>query len=139
MSETNRGEDSLPATTGMLVRTVLGDVQAETIGVTLFHEHLCCNFTRWSGDPDVDLTDVGLVLDEVRQASVDGVQTIVDATTPDIGGRDIGDIARIARETGVNVIAASGLYLEHTYPPTVRDLDEARLAEQFIREVTRGL
>jgi len=123
----------------MVVRTVLGDVPAETIGVTLFHEHLCCNFTRWSGDPDVDLTDVELVLDEVRLAGVDGLQTIVDATTPDIGGRDIRDIARIAGETGINVIAASGLYLEHTYPSTVRDLDEARLTERFIGEVTRGL
>jgi predicted metal-dependent phosphotriesterase family hydrolase len=121
-----------------IVRTVLGDVPPETLGRTLFHEHLSSDMARWIGDPDLKLTDAELAASELTLAAADGLSAIVDATTNDVG-RDLGALVAAARTSGVQVIAGGGLYRELTYPESLRATDEEPLFETFVREVAESL
>jgi phosphotriesterase-related protein len=51
------------------------------------------------------------VIDGLQSAKAEGIDTIVDATTLDLG-RDINLMIESSRLTGVNIIAVTGFWLE---------------------------
>jgi phosphotriesterase-related protein len=120
------------------VRTVCGDVDPASLGVTYGHEHL---FTR----PAPRLRDGGdLVLDDEDKAVAElnlfvraGGRSLVEATTPEFG-RDLGAIRRISERAGVHVVAVTG-HASRDYWGDVIDLDgqsEDELAEEMLRDLT---
>ena len=48
------------------VRTVLGDVDAEEMGFTYTHEHVCCNPYTAEKDPTLAITDIEGSIRELR-------------------------------------------------------------------------
>jgi phosphotriesterase-related protein len=125
--------------TGPLIRTVTGDIQAQDAGTILMHEHLCGDWTPLAGDPDVLVTDPRIVLQELRAASQSGLQTIVDATPNDIGGRHLESIRKLASSSGVQVVAGCGFYRDVTYPEWVKTATEDDLVEFLVRQVQYGI
>jgi phosphotriesterase-related protein len=65
-----------------------------------------------------------------------GVNTIVDATTFDLG-RDVSLLAEIARQTGVNIIACTGWWMN--FPQYLAGISPDLYANLFVREIQEGI
>lgn len=100
------------------VRTVLGDVEASTLGFTNAHEHLAITGGLiLVQHPDYRLDDTERAVQEVDDFSSAGGRTIIE-TTPCGLGRDPRALIEISQRTGVNVVAASGVHRESYYLDT---------------------
>jgi 5-phospho-D-xylono-1,4-lactonase len=123
----------------MIVRTVLGDVEPETLGKTYAHEHLIIDSpivaARW---PHIHLPDVDEAVPEVARCAAAGVGTMLDAMPTD-SGRDLSKLAEVSRRTGVHVIAATGMHTAKYYE-NVGWIDDSPedLALRFIPEILDG-
>jgi predicted metal-dependent phosphotriesterase family hydrolase len=125
-----------------LVRTVAGDVAPEALGPTYGHEHL---LTRPAGeqvrdDPDLVLDDEQRTAVELRTFVQAGGRALVEATTVELG-RDPAGLRRLARRTGVHVVAATGHVCEQYWRGAL-DLEakpERALVFGFVRDLTVGM
>jgi phosphotriesterase-related protein len=129
---------------GAIVRTVLKDVPPGALasGATLFHEHLSLSSPypympkpatlpppNWS-------TDVDGVIKEVRAARQDGVSCFVDGGHADMG-RNMESLRRIAKESGVHIVASGGFYTQTAYPPEIARMSEDQIAAQLVKDAQR--
>lgn len=94
-----------------IVRTVLGDVDPSELGPCDAHEHL---FLVTPIQPGDDFTDVGKAIEEARTLVDAGGRALVDWTPIGLG-RDLDGLAAVARETGLHVVAATGLHRDAHY------------------------
>ena len=123
------------------VRTVLGDIDPGSLGVTYAHEHLIIEpgnaVERW---PDFLLADVERMTAEVRAAGAAGLQAAVDGMPADCGRNPV-KLAELSRRGGIHVIAATGLHHEKFYAPThwSRRATEEELAGLFVADVEDGI
>lgn len=90
-----------------IVRTVLGDLPASVLGVTLGHEHLIARPPAFVTDTDLQLDSEDAALAELNVFRSAGGSSVVEMTTVDYG-RDIAALVRLARKSGVHIIAATG-------------------------------
>jgi 5-phospho-D-xylono-1,4-lactonase len=122
-------------------RTVLGDIALEELGIVYAHEHLVIHGGRpVQLFPDFELADVDKAVAELAPVQAMGLRTVVDAMPADCG-RDVLMLAEIARRSGVNVIAPSGLHHERYYHDrhwSVR-LSADEIADLFIADITQGI
>lgn len=120
------------------INSVLGPLDTAELGFTLMHEHLMCGFAGAFQDYPELFGDnpMEVVVDDLRKAKTGGVDTIVDATTLDLG-RDINLIAEASRQSGVNIIACTGWWLD--VPPFFAGISPDQLADLFTREVEEGI
>lgn len=131
------------------VATLEGPVEVDRLGLTLMHEHLFVSSTEvtrnfsdtWQSD-EIRVADAATKL---RTAYDAGVRTVVDLTVVGIG-RDIDLMSRAASLTGVNVVAATGVYTLERLPyqlqftaPGMPLGGPDRLAEWFVRDLTEGI
>lgn len=121
-----------------IVRTVTGDVDPDTLGFILPHEHLV-NFPPASRtDPDYHLNSVENAIEEVKLFQRAGGTALVEMTGWGYG-RDAKAVKRIAEATGMPIIVATGLIMESFFPQGVAAYSEDRMAEIFIREIAEGI
>ena len=120
------------------INSVLGPIDTKDIGFTLMHEHVLVGFAGVYQDYPELLGDNPLerAVNELKSAKDEGVDTIVDATTTDLG-RDVNLIAEASRLSGVNIIAVSGWWLE--IPRFFQGVSVEQLTEVFVREVDEGI
>jgi phosphotriesterase-related protein len=126
---------------GPLIRTVTGDVPAGSIGLTLMHEHLYTDLRPIAGRVPLPVaTDAALAanLPLLAEARAAGVTALVECTPPGIG-RQPSLYARLSRESGVAVVAATGLYKDPLLPAIARDWSIDRIAAWMIGEIERGM
>ncbi|MEU1673159.1 phosphotriesterase [Streptomyces roseifaciens] len=119
---------------GPVIRTVLGDVPAEELGVCDAHDHLFLRSPRLPGQELDDVEAAGAELRAFREA---GGQAVVQ-WTPRGMGRRRADLAALASATGMHVVAATGLHQAVHYERERLDRDRDRLAELFVRDLTQG-
>jgi phosphotriesterase-related protein len=123
------------------VRTVLGDIAPERLGITYAHEHLIIAGGRpVELFPDFRLDSVDEAAAELRPAIELGLGAVVDAMPCD-AGRDVTKLAALSRAVGIHVIAPTGVHHERYYDDrhwSVR-LDAPALATLFIAEVIDGI
>lgn len=120
------------------INSVLGPLDTADLGFTLMHEHLLCGFAGVSENwPEIlGAGFMDKILDGLTRAKGEGVTTVVDATTIDLG-RDVNVMVEASRRTGVNVIACSGWWLD--VPPFFEGISANQFADLFIREVKEGM
>jgi len=108
------------------------------LGFTLMHEHLLVAAAGLYRDyPELlGETLMDRVVERLDAAKAGGVDTILDATTIDLG-RDIELIAEASRRSGVNIIATSGWWLD--IPRFLTGVSPDQMAEVFIREIEVGI
>lgn len=134
-----------------VVRTVLGDIPASSVGTTLIHEHLHMDSSdlaaahgyvpdpepgefdvaaaaecRWNPGAHPDnyrFTEHDSVLEDLLDFAALGGHTIVDATPVDLG-RDPLALSRFSQESGLNVVMGTGYYLEATHRQFIREGEE---------------
>jgi phosphotriesterase-related protein len=96
-------------------RTVLGDVDTGALGVVLAHEHLIVDSPVVERDhPHIHLPSADEAIGEASLLWEAGVGTVVDAMPVGSGG-DPARLAVIARATGLNVIASTGMHTARYY------------------------
>jgi phosphotriesterase-related protein len=133
------------------VMTVTGPVPLDKLGMTLMHEHFTFAYPGWFADDSLtpynrEETEKAClkVLEDVKKL---GVQTIVDATAADVGGRDPILLKSLSEKSGVNIMAATGLFPEsvgaagyYKWQSTMRGRNlEEDLYELFVTELTIGI
>ncbi|MET7654546.1 phosphotriesterase [Streptomyces sp. NPDC005486] len=117
------------------VRTVLGDVPAERLGVCDAHDHLFFGSPRLPGQELNSRSAARAELDAFRAQGGDAVVQ----WTPYGLGRRAADLPPLSRETGVHLVAATGLHQDVHYDEATLDGLRHRLAEVFVAELTEGI
>lgn len=123
------------------IRTVLGDIAPEQMGVCYAHEHLIidASFTTYA-NADFLLDDVSKCTQEMRDAHACGVRTMVDSM-PMACGRNVLKLAQVSRESGMHILCPTGIHLAKYYPPghwsTRMDVDA--LTKLFVSEISDGI
>jgi phosphotriesterase-related protein len=124
------------------INTVLGPINTEGLGFTLMHEHLLCAFPHAVTEyPDLLVPDaLEYVVTRLKQAKAEGVDTIADLTTLDLG-RDIHFIREASKLSGVNIIACTGWWLDvpRFVSGIMGSVSIDRMAESFVREIEKGI
>lgn len=124
-----------------IVRTVLGDIAAEDLGVTYAHEHVIIDGGRpVQMVPEFDLGDVDAMATEIATATALGLRSIVDAMPCD-AGRNAGKLAALSRRTGVNIVAPTGLHHERYYGSAHWNhrVSVEELADLFVADIEVGI
>ena len=131
------------------INTVRGAVQASDLGVTLMHEHVFVlsteimqNFPATWGDEEKRISDAITRLNELKSR---GVSTIVDLTVIGLG-RYIPRIQRIAAETAINIIVATGVYTYNDVPmyfhfqgPGTELGGPEFMVDMFVKDIQEGI
>ncbi len=122
------------------IRTVLGDISPQDLGVTLSHEHLLWAVPEpyRAEDPDLGFDDPQAAIHELQSFKLAGGSALVEMTTAEIGRRPV-ELAHLSRASGVHVIAASGRHKDKFSGPVVASLAVEAIAEQIVWEVTQGM
>jgi phosphotriesterase-related protein len=150
------------------IQTVLGPIDPSQLGATMSHVHLTLDITCWYAPPtepevariaaqplclenlglarrnglmvrdNLVQNDLELTIREASEWKRAGGGGLVDMELPGIG-RDPAALVRIARATGLHVIASTGFYTQASHPAEVAELDVGALADRMVREVTEGI
>jgi phosphotriesterase-related protein len=133
------------------VETVRGPIDTADMGPTLMHEHVFVLSTEhvqnygdgdwW--DEDERVADAVAQLDGLKAL---GIDTIVDPTVWGLG-RYIPRVQRVAEQTDINIIVATGLYTydeiphqyEHRGPGLLVDLPVDPMVDDFTRDIRDGI
>jgi phosphotriesterase-related protein len=123
------------------VQTVQGSVDADELGVVLVHEHVRFRdeavAAEWPERYD-EQAELDAALDAVTAAKSRGVQTIVDPTAM-FGGRDVRFMKRVAEQTGVRIVACTGIYSYDYLPHYFENRDVDVMADHFVSDIERGV
>lgn len=123
------------------VRTVTGDVSPSALGVTLIHEHLYTDLRPLRGRseasvPSEEVLAVNLpLLITARQAGI----TCLAECTPSGIGRTPDLYRKHSEESGILIVAATGLYKEPLLPRIAYEWSEDRLADWMVSEIEQGM
>lgn len=117
------------------IRTVLGDIAPEDLGVTDAHDHL---FFASVALPGQELDDPAAAETELRAFAAAGGNAVAQWTPMGLGRR-AELLAGMSQRTGVHVIAATGLHQAGHYQPELLPVLLDGLAERFIAELVGGL
>lgn len=121
------------------VETVLGPIEASRLGNVLSHEHVLVGMGEdnhhypWLFDWDQTRANAIRELTEAKQG---GIDTVIDLTTPDLG-RDVEFVREVSRASGMNVIAATGIWRDVPRSFWTRDIED--IAAIFVREIEVGI
>jgi phosphotriesterase-related protein len=148
-----------------VVRTVLGPIDPDALGVTLAHEHLWMDSSpllavhgyqqtgagpwdaataaeaRWNPGAHPDnyrLTDVEAAVEELVPYVRAGGRSLVELTPPALG-RDPVRVREISQRSGVHVVLGTGQYLEPVHEPWVAAATERAIVDRLIDEADRGI
>ena len=123
------------------VQTVQGAVDAEELGLVLVHEHVRFRdeavAAQWPSRYDEQL-ELDAALVAVNAAREHGVRTIVDPTAM-FGGRDVNFMKRVAEETGVQIVACTGIYSYDYLPHYFENRDIDMMADHFVEDIEVGI
>ena len=123
------------------INTVLGEIPADELGVTLAHEHVLCASptmlaafgNKWM-DRERVIDKAVTLLTEAKEEC--GVSSIIDATPIDLG-RDVSILREVSERSGVNILCSTGLYYGDV--PFLGGKNPDRLAKPFIDECKNGI
>ncbi|WP_128793528.1 phosphotriesterase [Streptomyces murinus] len=119
----------------MVIRTVLGDIRPQELGVCDAHDHL---FLRSRQLPGKELDDIAAARAELEAFRAAGGAAVVQ-WTPHGMGRRAADLATLSRATGVHLVCATGLHQAPHVAPELLEGLRGRLAEVFVTELTEGI
>ncbi len=123
------------------IRTVLGDLAPDALGVTQAHEHLIIlGGVPVLKVPEFRIDDVQKAIEEVAMYRRAGGGALVDMMP--IGcGRDPRGLAEVSRATGVHVVSATGFHREFYYDDLhwIHRYSAEQIAELLVRELVEGM
>lgn len=123
------------------VRTVLGDIPPADLGVCYAHEHVIIGPSfATHAHPEFLLDDMDRAATELREFHAAGGRAMIDSMPCD-AGRNVEKLAALSRQTGVHLVAPTGLHLAKYYEPGHwgSRYSEAELAALFIADIREGI
>ena len=121
------------------VNTVLGPIQKSELGATLSHEHvLVASAGIQQLYPEfIDRSEtIERAVAQLSEAYDEGLRTIVDVTTIDLG-RDIKLLEEVSQRTKVNIIPCTGTWLD--IPRVFWSATPDMIADLYVREIELGI
>ena len=121
------------------INSVLGPLDTADLGFTLSHEHVMVTSAgiQYVYPEFIDREgSMRLGLADLREAYAEGLRTIVDVTTIDLG-RDIRFLEQVSRESGVQIVCATGTWLD--IPREFWKATPNMIAPLYIREIEEGI
>jgi phosphotriesterase-related protein len=120
------------------INTVQGPIDSSKLGFTLMHEHILIssagipqNYPQLLGNDFIDD-----IVTELKSAKLGGIDTIVDATTLDLG-RDVNILVEASKQSGVNIITCTGWYLYVS--KFMEGIPAEQYAQAFINDIEKGI
>lgn len=126
------------------VRTVLGDVKPEQLGLTLGHEHLitrpAARLLKEDQGEDLLLDNEDLAVAELARFHEAGGGALVELTTKEYG-RDAAALRRIATRSDVHIVATTGHVTPHFWSGVldVDSMSREHLVQEMVEELTVGI
>jgi phosphotriesterase-related protein len=130
------------------VETVRGRVDTAALGPTLMHEHVFILNTEIQQNYPGDWDEEERVADAIRKLNElkgRGIDTIVDPTVIGLG-RYIPRVQRVAAQTDLNIVAATGVYTYNDVPfwfhyrfPQMQPDGVDPMVKMFVRDITHGV
>ena len=122
-----------------LINSALGPLDTADLGFTLSHEHVLESSAGIQHVYPEFIDREGTIARSVavfKQARAEGVRTVVDVTTLDLG-RDVRLLSQVSRDSGVQFICATGIWLD--IPRAFWTATPDEVAPLFIREIQDGI
>lgn len=149
------------------VQTVLGLIDPKDLGRTLTHEHILIDlilaieppeepaarelfykpvsletlgYIRYYSLPNADnfkLQDIDAAIEELNLYKQHGGNSIVEVSSVGLS-RDPSGLAKVSRETGLNIVMGCSFYVDATHPPEMDNRSEDDLCREIVRDVTQG-
>jgi phosphotriesterase-related protein len=123
------------------VQTTAGPVDSSDLGKTLIHEHFRGRDEavahQWPHVYDED-EEWRTSIEQANAVQQHGVQTIVEPTAM-LLGRDVTLLQRIAAETGLNIVACTGIYTYDHLPHFFENRDADAMADLFVHDIEQGI
>jgi phosphotriesterase-related protein len=123
------------------IETVTGPLAADELGLTLIHEHFQGEdeavTAQWPHLRDRE-AEYALALESARAVLGHGVKTIVEPTAM-LLGRDVRLLQRIAAETGLQIVACTGIYTYDHLPMFFQTRDADFMASCFVHDIEQGI
>jgi phosphotriesterase-related protein len=124
------------------VQTVLGPIDATELGPTLVHEHVYFSYPGDALDPTGTWTRADAVavgIDRMQELADHGIRTFVDPCPIEMG-RDPELLAEVSQRSGMQIVCATGFYLEKLGLPYYWRLRTAEeIAELYAHEIQNGI
>jgi phosphotriesterase-related protein len=133
------------------IETVTGTIDAGELGTTLIHEHLLARdeavhaqFPRagtFGGIPERAIEPGGEydAAVEAAEAAVGlGIKSICDPTAMFLG-RDVDFMRRVSEQTGLQVVACTGIYTYDHLPSFFVSRDADQIAELYVADIEQGV
>ena len=121
------------------IETALGPIDSSVLGRTLSHEHVIVT-SAGIGQVYPEFIDRDATVEagvaQLTEAHSEGIRTIVDVTTIDLG-RDIGVLEEVSKRSGVHIVCATGSWLD--IPRAFLTATPDALAELYVREIREGI
>ena len=151
----------------MKLQSVLGPLDRKELGIIAPHEHVLLDLTAFYQElpvPGIEdpatqkvemwnlgilsrdcyalkdnllLTDEEVAVKELTFFKNAGGNTVVDASLPGIG-RDPKGLARIAKQTGLNIVMGTGFYVGETHPKALDSMTDEEIGDLMVQELTEG-
>ena len=121
------------------IQSVLGEIDTSKLGFTLSHEHVVVSS---AGIPQIYPEFIRRdesIAEGIRQLSAakkEGVDSIIDVSTLDLG-RDIKLMEQVSKESGVNIICATGTWRD--IPRAFWNASSDSVASLYVREIEEGI
>jgi phosphotriesterase-related protein len=123
------------------VQTVTGPVDADELGLTLVHEHFRgrdeATVFQWPHVHDED-EEYAQALEQAKAVLGHGVKTVVEPTAMMLG-RDVPFSRRLAQETGLQLVACTGIYTYEHLPINLQTRDADYIAGLFTHDIEHGI
>ena len=123
------------------VRTVLGDIPPESLGVCYAHEHLIIDHSVATlRFPDFLLPSTDNAVAELSAFYAQGGRAMVDSMPCD-AGRNVRKLATISRATGVHIVCPTGVHLAKYYDEGHWSgaYSSEQLADLFVADIEEGI
>ena len=123
------------------VATVTGSIDVEELGLTLIHEHFYSSdeavSAQWPHVRDRE-EEHRLALESAEAVKSHGVKTVVEPTAM-LLGRDIEASKQLAEETGLQIVACTGIYTYDHLPQFLLNRSEDYIADLFVHDIEQGI
>ncbi len=105
--------------------------------MTYMHEHLRIDLSGEKKDDDCLLDSYAAICSELQSLQARGLTRIVDVSCRGMG-RDYAYIDTMEKDTGLEVIIATGYYKEPFFPTEVYEKTEKELTQLLLSDITSG-
>lgn len=107
-------------------------------GITYMHEHTTIDLSRLKNIDDTNLNCYEETVLEYKKLYTKGVRNIVDVTNMDMR-RNPAYVQRVAEETGMNIVQATGFYQDKFLPAFVETYSVEQLTAFMVKEIREGI